>query len=52
MATDIGHEILVDLLTDYPGWRGVLGEFGIDGRGGTGITRRRQPNGQASIWRR
>lgn len=38
MATDIGHEILVDLLTDYPGWRGVLGEFGIDGRGGTGIT--------------
>lgn len=38
MATEIGHEILANLLTDYPGWRGVLGEFGIDGRDGTDIT--------------
>ncbi len=38
MVTEIGHEILANLLTDYPGWRGVLGEFGIDGRHGTDIT--------------
>ncbi len=38
MATDLGHEILADLLTHYPGWRGLLGEFGIDGRHGTDIT--------------
>jgi len=38
MATDIGHEILADLLAGYPGWRGVLVEFGIDGRHGTDIT--------------
>lgn len=38
MATDLGHEMLADLLEDYPGWRAVLGEFGIDGRAGTDIT--------------
>lgn len=38
MATDVGHQILADLLADYPGWRGVLGEFGIDGGQGADIT--------------